>query len=366
MDPAMILACTQLRHLGHLGSRVTSLAAAACLLAATGAASAQNLVLNGSFEEGPPTGGFTTYGGGSLVMPHWRVTGFSIDHISSYWNAASGFRSVDLNGGDRGGVAQTIATAPGVIYVVTFSLAANPDLGPAVKSIRIRAGSQTSELISFDGTGASRGDMRWSVRQWQFVATDAATEIELFSAISGPCGPALDDVVVESCIGGIVSPLVTACRGSTVPIEALVAGPPPLTIRWQIEDASSVDGWSDLVDGTLVIGGIDWGLVAGTSDTTLTVTPDAQGSVALPQVRVRARIANDCSTLVTRPTTVSVCQCLDCPADFNQDGGVDGGDINAFFATWESGGCDGDVNADGGVDAGDVNTFFIAWESGGC
>ena len=131
-------------------------------------------------------------------------------------------------------------------------------------------------------------------------------------------------------------------------------------------DASSVDGWSDLVDGTLVIGGIDWGLVAGTSDTTLTVTPNAQGSVALPQVRVRARIANDCSTLVTRPTTVSVCQCLDCPADFNQDGGVDGGDINAFFATWESGGCDGDVNADGGVDAGDVNTFFIAWESGGC
>ncbi|MEI7656948.1 MAG: choice-of-anchor C family protein [Phycisphaerae bacterium] len=362
----MILASTHLRHLGHVGHRVTSFAAAACLLAATGVASAQNLVLNGSFEDGPPTGWFSTYGVGSLVMPHWRVTGSSIDHIGSYWNAASGFRCVDLNGGEAGGVAQTIATAPGVIYVVTFSLAANPDCGPAVKTMKVRANAAVSDDFSFDGTGTSRGDMRWSVRQWQFVATDAVTEIELFSALSGPCGPAIDDVVVEACIGGAVSPLVTACRGSAVPIEALIAGNPPLTIRWQIEDASSVDGWSDLVDGALVIGGIEWGLVAGTSDTTLTVTPDATGSVALPQIRVRARISNDCSTLATRPTTVSVCQCLECPADFNQDGGIDGGDINAFFAAWESGICDGDVNADGGVDSGDINTFFIAWEAGGC
>jgi hypothetical protein len=27
-----------------------------------------------------------------------------------------------------------------------------------------------------------------------------------------------------------------------------------------------------------------------------------------------------------------------CPADFNQDGGVDGGDVEAFFLAWEAGG----------------------------
>jgi hypothetical protein len=55
-----------------------------------------------------------------------------------------------------------------------------------------------------------------------------------------------------------------------------------------------------------------------------------------------------------------------CPADFNQDGGVDGGDIEAFFTAWEGGDASADVNADGGVDGSDVETFFAAWEAGGC
>jgi len=28
-----------------------------------------------------------------------------------------------------------------------------------------------------------------------------------------------------------------------------------------------------------------------------------------------------------------------CPADFNQDGGIDGGDVGTFFVAWENGGC---------------------------
>ncbi len=55
-----------------------------------------------------------------------------------------------------------------------------------------------------------------------------------------------------------------------------------------------------------------------------------------------------------------------CPADFNADGGVDGGDIEAFFNAWENGRPFADVNFDGGIDGGDVESFFAAWESGGC
>ncbi len=55
-----------------------------------------------------------------------------------------------------------------------------------------------------------------------------------------------------------------------------------------------------------------------------------------------------------------------CPADFNGDGGVDGGDVDAFFVSWEAGDPSADVNFDGGVDGGDVDTFFVAWEAGGC
>jgi len=58
--------------------------------------------------------------------------------------------------------------------------------------------------------------------------------------------------------------------------------------------------------------------------------------------------------------------CPPCAADFNQDGGVDGGDIEGFFTSWESGDSCGDTNLDGGVDGGDIEAFFLVWEAGGC
>ncbi|MEI7658850.1 MAG: hypothetical protein WCK33_12375 [Phycisphaerae bacterium] len=58
--------------------------------------------------------------------------------------------------------------------------------------------------------------------------------------------------------------------------------------------------------------------------------------------------------------------CPSCAADFNQDGGVDGGDIESFFVSWEGGESCGDVNLDGGVDGGDVEVFILLWEQGGC
>jgi len=55
-----------------------------------------------------------------------------------------------------------------------------------------------------------------------------------------------------------------------------------------------------------------------------------------------------------------------CPADFNNDGGIDGADVEAFFAAWEAGDPNSDVNSDGGIDGADVESFFAAWEAGGC
>ena len=57
---------------------------------------------------------------------------------------------------------------------------------------------------------------------------------------------------------------------------------------------------------------------------------------------------------------------LTCPADFNDDGGVDGGDVQVFFLAWQEGDERADVNADGGVDGGDLEAFFVRWQAGGC
>ncbi len=55
-----------------------------------------------------------------------------------------------------------------------------------------------------------------------------------------------------------------------------------------------------------------------------------------------------------------------CFADYNQDGGIDGADVEAFFRDWEAGESGADVNQDGGVDGGDVGRFFEAWEAQHC
>lgn len=63
----------------------------------------------------------------------------------------------------------------------------------------------------------------------------------------------------------------------------------------------------------------------------------------------------------------SACEgCPACAADYDQNGGVDGGDIGAFFADFETGAACADVDLDGGVTGGDLAYFFQVFEAGGC
>lgn len=58
--------------------------------------------------------------------------------------------------------------------------------------------------------------------------------------------------------------------------------------------------------------------------------------------------------------------CYQCPADYNLDGGIDGADVEAFFADWVAAESNADTNLDGGVDGADVEYFFVVWSAGGC
>jgi hypothetical protein len=55
-----------------------------------------------------------------------------------------------------------------------------------------------------------------------------------------------------------------------------------------------------------------------------------------------------------------------CIPDFNNDGGVDGSDLGAFFVSWEAGDAAADVNRDGGIDGADIATFYFMWQRGVC
>jgi hypothetical protein len=230
------------------------------LLAATSVASAQNLLRNGGFEDGEPAGGFNTYYGGPLGIPGLRVTGDSVDHIRGYWNAASGLEEPRPNCGSTGGVAQSIDSHPLPGTRCRHLRDGRQSRLGLVGQVRESSrGSMVSEPFTFDGTGRTRSDMGWSVRQWQFVATDLVTEIELFSTVfGGPGDPPSTMSRSRRAVGAAIDPLVTACRGRPVPVDAVVAGVAPFDIRCRSRiRRASTDGETSAT-AAIVIDGFEW------------------------------------------------------------------------------------------------------------
>lgn len=114
----------------------------------------------------------------------------------------------------------------------------------------------------------------------------------------------------------------------------------PATLRWMHNGV-------DLADG---------GRVSGSGTTSLTI----QSVTAADAGRYELRVSTACGSFTTAPASLGV----RCPADFNEDGGVDGSDVDAFFEAWVEGDQIADTNLDGGVDGSDVDQFFVRWESG--
>ncbi len=160
----------------------------------------------------------------------------------------------------------------------------------------------------------------------------------------------------------------TACRGTSTDFAVTAQGGLPgagFTYQWQIEDESAPGAWTDLTDGPVTVGGTEVGSVTGSAATEMNFQSEAE-AIGFSQHRFRVVVTNTCGGTTSIAAVLSICACLACPADFNQDGGIDGADVDAFFSDWEAGRCDADVNADGGIDGADVDTFFAAWEAGGC
>jgi choice-of-anchor C domain-containing protein len=126
------------------------------LIAAFATVSVSAQVSNGSFETGDCNGIFTEMLAGDTNIDSWTVGG-GVDYICTYWQAAEGTRSVDLNGRQSGSVSQGFATTPGFTYQVTFSMSGNPDGSdlpkvisygvPPVKTLGVSANGSTHRHI---------------------------------------------------------------------------------------------------------------------------------------------------------------------------------------------------------------------------
>ncbi len=150
------------------------------------------------------------------------------------------------------------------------------------------------------------------------------------------------------------SPVISAhpvdrafCPGNTVELVVAATSDLPATYRWRHDGV-------DLVDGPT-----PWGSSrTGSASPILTIT----GTAADDSGVYTCAVGSACGVVESEGADVTLGNC--CPADFNLDGGVDGGDVEAFFLAWEAADPSGDMNADGGVDGADIEFFFLRWEAG--
>jgi choice-of-anchor C domain-containing protein len=179
-----------------------SIAVLASLVLAGSALAAFAGASNGSFEQGTYVdggGGSQTLSSPSTVITGWTISAGSIDWIGTYWPAAAGTKSLDMNGGGPGTISQALATTIGKTYVVTFSLSANPAGGSTLRALTVSATGAAPLTVTFDRVANPNtlANMMWQAKQYSFVATSVSTTITFASGEAvGPYGPALDNVVV--------------------------------------------------------------------------------------------------------------------------------------------------------------------------
>ncbi|MEI7656825.1 MAG: hypothetical protein WCK33_02040 [Phycisphaerae bacterium] len=206
---------------------------------------------------------------------------------------------------------QTVATLPGAYNAVwyKFSLCRGIDGSSADNYLDIDfgAGEGAADPVAyiFDGAGNVR-----------FVSddTDANNGLPIFSF--GSAGPRAPYTPLSGTYTGQSGPIEGGEYWLAVGLFPINPLPDPAAGRWHLRPASGSN---------------------------LNVRPDFYTGVV------------DCGS-----------PCAACAADYNQDGGVDGGDLASFFPEWANAASCADVNQDGGVDGGDLQSFFLVWQAGGC
>jgi choice-of-anchor C domain-containing protein len=138
---------------------------------------------------------------GDPSLSAWRVSSGSVD-VQTYWPAAEGTHSLDLNGVSAGTIEQSFATVPGQIYQLLFDYANNPDNRRMTAVARMTVtglGTLLSRDISH--TGSTPREMKYTRFFGTFVANSATTTLRFVSTTPGAYGIVLDAVSVTAVPG---------------------------------------------------------------------------------------------------------------------------------------------------------------------
>jgi hypothetical protein len=170
-----------------------------CLFVFSASAFGQNVVKNGTFEEGPqaPFGSWSTFNGGT-TFANWTVGGGSVDlhsgEAGQSWKfaAGGGRQAVDLTGGGQSSISQSLTTAAGH-YKLRFDMAANLACDGTTKQLQVSIG--TYSFIASYTSNTNSFNMAWDEHSYEIDLTGPTT-LTFQSLTGNGCGPAVDNVYV--------------------------------------------------------------------------------------------------------------------------------------------------------------------------
>lgn len=196
------------------GAKSTTYFAIAISILVAAPVSAQNLLANGSFEDGSfPGGNILTLNTGATNITGWTVI---VDNVqwhdlnnSSGVSASEGGRFIDLTGvGDsqpHGGVQQTVSLVAGNTYRLSFDLGYDqryPTSPDAITAFITGVPSQT-----FTYSGATNLNNSWQNFFFDFTATSSSTTIALQgSSTSSGSYIGLDNARLVLTATGVTAP----------------------------------------------------------------------------------------------------------------------------------------------------------------
>lgn len=270
-----------------------------------------------------------------------------VDASGAGWNLAQAF---DIN--DRG---EIVVTAGRGVLLTPRCNGGPLAITQQPSASRVHVGAGVSLSIQFAGVPEQ---VRWQKNGVPISdgpnisgATTATLTIgslqpsdqgDFTCTISHPCGLATSDAATLSCRAGISEqPPVRTYLIPELQIGATVVNTDGATFRWRLNGRALPTTSA---------------FYAGVTGPVLTVRTADFAFAGVYDLAV----TNVCGTTISEACEVR------CPADFNNDGGIDGADVASFFAAWEGGDVMADVNGDGGIDGADVESFFGRWEAGNC
>lgn len=160
-----------------------------------------SLLVDGGFET-PYT--YDIYDNGreaGEVVGAWDVVSGTVDLVASAdLSPFEGTQSLDLSGTGVGRISQSVTTAPGVTYQLTFQLAGNvtgllmSDDSQPIKQLEVIWNGSVVDTLSFDITGHTQTSMGWELRTFNVTATGTTSTLAFASLTDSIYGPVIDDV----------------------------------------------------------------------------------------------------------------------------------------------------------------------------